>query len=177
MKGGGGPSPQPPMGKERAEAFVALALEKKGWRMRLRMLPRNHWGEVVKLAGEAGYGFTIDELKAALPEGFFRGAGSDPELGWDRDAIFTDTENATAFVNLVRENKLLRLRLAMLPKNDWEGAVKVAKEAGFTLSVEDLQAAVPKEFFRGAGNHPEYGWDPPGDSDSTKDSSKGSGHL
>ena len=45
-------------------------------------LQEGDWQGLVDMAQEEGYEFTIDELKAKLPAGFFKGSGRHPKIGW-----------------------------------------------------------------------------------------------
>jgi hypothetical protein len=45
------------------------------------------WQAVVQIAKTAGYEFTSEELRQAVPPGFFRGAGQYREDGWDRSTL------------------------------------------------------------------------------------------
>ena len=50
--------------------------------------------------------------------------------------------------------------LLTVTEGDWAAAVAIAAEEGFTFTVDELKAATPKGFFRGAGSNPKNGWDP-----------------
>jgi len=45
-------------------------------------LQEGDWQGIVDLAQEEGYEFTVNELKAQMPAGFFKGSGRHPERGW-----------------------------------------------------------------------------------------------
>ncbi len=50
-------------------------------------IPPGDWQAVVQIAKAAGYEFTGEELRQAVPSGFFKGAGQYPEDGWDRSTL------------------------------------------------------------------------------------------
>ncbi len=41
------------------------------------------WHKVVAIAEKYGFRFTAKELIAAVPEGFYKGKGKNPAVGWD----------------------------------------------------------------------------------------------
>jgi predicted ribosomally synthesized peptide with nif11-like leader len=65
---------------------------------------------------------------------------------------------ATAFIEHLKENESLQLELESLDEGDWDGVIKVGQTAGFEFTVEEIQAAVPESFYKGAGQNPHLGW-------------------
>ncbi|MEZ4448385.1 MAG: Nif11-like leader peptide family natural product precursor [Nannocystaceae bacterium] len=61
--------------------------------VRRRILPKvlriaeGDWQALVDIGAEEGFEFTIDELKAVIPDSFFRGAGKSPRIFWDRSTL------------------------------------------------------------------------------------------
>src|SRR5258707_721492 len=54
-------------------------------------------------------------------------------------------EQALQFIARVNEDQILRTKLQAFAKDRIEGVVKIAKEAGFDVSAEDLQSAAADE--------------------------------
>src|SRR5258708_3632710 len=60
-------------------------------------------------------------------------------------------EQALQFIARVNEDQILRTKLQAFEKDRIEGVVKIAKEAGFDVSAEDLQSAAADEAKSQAG--------------------------
>jgi len=73
-----------------AQAFIERLRDKSFMEKMLPALAdvsEGDWSRVVQLAQAEGYEFTEPELKAAIPDGFFKGRGQDPHAGWDRSTL------------------------------------------------------------------------------------------
>jgi REP element-mobilizing transposase RayT len=68
------------------------------------------------------------------------------------------TENVQQLFSTLKQNVKLRTQLASLKEGDWDGVVKIAQEAGFHFTKEELMAAMPDGFFKGKGKNPDVGW-------------------
>jgi predicted ribosomally synthesized peptide with nif11-like leader len=66
------------------KAFIEQLGNDESLRCELATLPGRDWEGVVRIAAKAGFVFTVVELIKQLPEGFYRGHGIHPELGWDK---------------------------------------------------------------------------------------------
>ncbi len=53
----------------------------------LAKVAEGDWDTVVQIASQAGFKFTREELKAAVPPGFFKDAGKNPGFGWDKSTL------------------------------------------------------------------------------------------
>lgn len=73
------------MSTTQAMAFIAALRRKKSLRLELASLDEGDWAGIVKVAKAAGFTFTSQEIQAAVPEGFYKDAGADPEQGWSRE--------------------------------------------------------------------------------------------
>lgn len=82
-----------------AHAFIEK-LKDKDFRKQLRMalfdVKEGDWAEIVRIASEAGFEFTEDELRDTIPSGFFRGAGADPDQGWGIKTLFMPSPGQTS---------------------------------------------------------------------------------
>ena len=78
------------MSTANANAFVEK-LKEESFRNQLLpslvAVPPGDWDAVVRIAKAAGYDFTKEEFKQAVPPGFFKGAGQNPDEGWDRSTL------------------------------------------------------------------------------------------
>lgn len=72
--------------KKTAAAFVQRMREDEAFReeiiAELGGLREGEWERIVAVAKAHQYDFSRAELIAAVPEGFYRGKGSNPEVGW-----------------------------------------------------------------------------------------------
>lgn len=67
-------------------------------------------------------------------------------------------ENIQQLFEELKKNATLRTQFASLKEGDWDGIVKIATEAGFHFSKEEVMAEMPEGFFKGKGSKPELGW-------------------
>ena len=114
---------------------------KKVVRHLVYLVSQGRWGNIVELARALKFPapLTIADLKAVI----------DPE------GKLTD---AVVFRNQLVANKTLRQKLALLSEGDWDGICAVAKGEGLDVGIDELKALVPDSFYKGAGAHPELGW-------------------
>jgi len=67
-----------------------------------------------------------------------------------------------AFIERLADDEAFRKEtgpaLAAVTEGDWDNIVAIAAQAGYAFSKTDLIKAVPDNFFRGSGTHPETGW-------------------
>ena len=72
--------------KKTAAAFVQRMREDEAFReeiiAELGGLREGEWDRIVAAAKEHQYNFSHAELIAAVPEGFYRGKGRNPDVGW-----------------------------------------------------------------------------------------------
>lgn len=72
--------------ENKAEAFVRRMRDDEAFReeiiAHLGGMEEGEWDRIVAVAKDRDYRFTKAELIAAVPEGFYRGKGSNPEVGW-----------------------------------------------------------------------------------------------
>lgn len=45
------------------------------------------WDKIVQIAQSVGFDFSKEELKEAVPDGFFKNSGRNPKSGWDRSTL------------------------------------------------------------------------------------------
>jgi len=73
------------MSSSDVSAFIEK-LKESAFRERLKpsliQVKEGDWKAVVQIAKDAGFHFTVSELKAGTPGGFFRGSGKYQDLGW-----------------------------------------------------------------------------------------------
>lgn len=50
---------------------------------KLLRIEEGNWDKIVEIAAEFDYSFSVKELVDTIPEGFFKGKGSNPSFGWD----------------------------------------------------------------------------------------------
>ena len=78
------------MSIDNAQAFIEK-LKEEPFRNQLQSsllsVPEGDWDAVVRIAQAAGYDFTEEEFKQAVPPGFFKGTGENPDQGWDRSTL------------------------------------------------------------------------------------------
>lgn len=55
----------------------------------LLAVPEGDWMAVSQVAGQHGFQFSDDEIKSQMAQywGFFKGAGQDPEAGWETSTL------------------------------------------------------------------------------------------
>ena len=75
------------MAEKQALAFIDKLRKNIELRRQLSALDESDWAGVVKVGKKAGFAFTISEIQAVVPPGFYRGAGARPKLGWSRDTV------------------------------------------------------------------------------------------
>ena len=72
--------------KKTAAAFVQRMREDEAFReeivAELGGLREGEWDRIVAVAKDHDYRFSRAELIAAVPEGFYRGKGHNPDVGW-----------------------------------------------------------------------------------------------
>jgi predicted ribosomally synthesized peptide with nif11-like leader len=68
-------------------------------------------------------------------------------------------DQVTAFLNALRDDEALRMKLTTLAEGDWPGIVKIAQAHGFTFTSGELISQIPESFFKGHGSDPERGWE------------------
>ena len=54
---------------------------------KLITIKEGDWQAVVEIAAAEGFRFSVEELKAAMPDAFFKGAGKRPRRFWSRSTL------------------------------------------------------------------------------------------
>lgn len=108
--------------------------DKRALRQVIYLVSHGRWSGVVDLARALKFPapLTVADLKAVL----------------DPKGKLTD---AVIFRNQLATNKTLRLRLARLRTDDWEGICAVAAGEGLRISVQDIKALAPDSFRQRTG--------------------------
>jgi predicted ribosomally synthesized peptide with nif11-like leader len=73
------------MSIKHAKAFIEQLGKDESLRYELATLPDKDWDGIVRIAAKAGFVFTVAELIKQVPQGFYKGHGVHPDLGWDKD--------------------------------------------------------------------------------------------
>lgn len=76
------------MSKEQAEAFVAAVGRRQSIAQRLAKIEEGDWEAVVALGAQNEFVFTVEELKAAIPDDFYsEHPDSNPKVSWSRKTL------------------------------------------------------------------------------------------
>ncbi len=67
------------------ESFFEKLKQSEEARQKLTEVAEGAWDQVVDVAKSLGHDIDVDSLKKAVPEGFFKGRGALPDLGWNKD--------------------------------------------------------------------------------------------
>ncbi|MCA9688170.1 MAG: Nif11-like leader peptide family natural product precursor [Myxococcales bacterium] len=90
-----------------------------------------------------------------------RERGRDDEHGGEGERRDTRSSPVARFIRRL-ENRAFRRSLASklitIKEGDWQAVVEIAAAEGFRFSVEELKAAMPDAFFKGAGKRPRRFW-------------------
>ncbi len=71
------------MSEKHAQTFIEHLKKKPSLRRKLGDLEEGDWDGVVAIGKDVDCHFTPEEIRAQVPESFYRGKGETPEHGWD----------------------------------------------------------------------------------------------